>query len=250
MAVQLASLALPPNLIPAGAELVPSTTESAWFYDHDQHLFSSQKSVPVSKDHSVMYMLRVGGVNVNFDTYYQSILHFSSEFVDQHPPTSDFLIIPDALEGDGRFNQYRSFKSITPEKWSEIFSHLDPKLKMAIVMGTAHPAYCRDVIEAALQAGHTNVQVVQGSLDDVVNAVLTTRKFVGMDSGTTHIAAEVVKAARQAGREIQFRQLFNAGVSFGKYGIAGESFHTLIYRAEDDDLDGIDAKAVADFIAA
>lgn len=202
-------------------------------------------------DFNVMFRIGRYGAVVDPVLFYQSIFTITPEQLTTHPITSDILIVPDAKELN-TVDKNRSIKSISADKWATVFSKLDPTVQVAIIIGTAHPQYCQAVVEVAHQSGLQNVQAVAGSLSDVINAILSTRRFVGMDSGTTHLAAEVIKAARQAGRTIDFREIYNDNTyNFYDFGIADPEglFKTLVYKTKEfGDLDSIDSNDVVIFI--
>ncbi len=171
------------------------------------------------------------------------------------PPTHDVIIFPDAFEIEEDAGSYfKSQKSIDATKWRMIFDRLSKELRIALVIGTSHEEYCADVIDQADRSGY-GVTVVRGNLDHVMNAILKAHKFVGMDSGTTHLAAQVIRAAQLKGRTIAFRELMAPIFSLQSYGITGAAFKTLNYQdAGRWDLDlrvsmsDIDPQLAADFI--
>ena len=189
-------------------------------------------------------------MDYNYNLFYEPIFKISPDQVENHPVQSDVLCLPDAIALPG---QKRSRKSLSPETWGKVFSQMDPSQRLAIVIGTANPAYCHEVVRVAHEVGMEHVDEIEGDIHVVIDAILSTRKFVGMDSGTTHLAAEVIKAARAAGRTINFRELFLDSVfPFTDYGIPDVDglFKTLVhYSGPSGDLDRIDPVAVAAFIS-
>lgn len=163
------------------------------------------------------------GTNTDPSLVYKPIVEIQPWMIEEIPTDIDLIMFPDAQEGDymidNDFERY-STKSLPLSVWDKIFQEMPKGLRLAIVAGTAHPLYTNRVFEASRKAGHES-SYVSGSLEDVMIAVLRSRTFVGMDSGTTHLAAEFIKAASENGRTIQYRQLFNEGyVPFSQYGIA------------------------------
>lgn len=208
----------------------------------------------ISRDQAMLYVAsRLSGRDVDIEQYNAPLFQFERSGLRKLPISSDVLIFPDAkskaFRGENRLEYSR--KSLSPSSWGAIFEKLDRRARYAIVRGTTFPDYCDVVIEQAKEAGHV-VDVVETDLNGIVRAILSTKKFVGMDSGTTHLADQVIKAAQIAGREIAFREIFAPVYAYRAYGISGDQRPTLCIPNYEPELPGtthdIDPQLAADFI--
>ncbi len=208
----------------------------------------------VTRDQGMLYVAsRLSGRDVNSEQYNAPLFQFEGSALRKLPISSDVLIFPDAkskaIRGENRLEH--SSKSLSPSSWGAIFAKLDRQARYAIVRGTSFPYYCDAVIEQARSAGLT-VDVVETDLNGIVRAILSTKKFVGMDSGTTHLADQVIKAAQIAGREIAFREIFAPVYTYRTYGISGAQRPTLCIPNYEQELSAttydIDPQLAADFI--
>lgn len=209
----------------------------------------------VTRDQAMLYAAsRLSGRDINIEQYNEPLFQFDRSALRALPTSSDVLIFPDAkskaIRGENRLEYSR--KSLSPSSWGAIFEKLDRQARYAIVRGTAFPDYCDAVIEQARSAGHT-IDVVETDLNGIVRAILSTKKFVGMDSGTTHLADHVIKAAQIAGREIAFREIFAPVYAYRSYGISGAQRPTLCIPNYEPELSvtthDIDPQLAADFIS-
>lgn len=170
----------------------------------------------------------------------------------------DLLIVPDAGEDawDGR-----SVKSLSADTWGQIIACLPGEMRIGIVKGHQHPAYTEQVSEIARRQGAAVEDIETISLDDFCDVVRRSRRYVGGDTGPTHLARDVIKAAYQAGREIAFREVYDEGRHpLREYGTVGngEDGKTLVANTRkvmaageigyDSDLDRVDPLMVATFI--
>ena len=127
----------------------------------------------------------------------------------------DVLIAPDAFTfrtaaGD------RSRKSLSVERWREVFSLLQRDLRVGIVTGTAHVQYSASVAASAAEL-LPYADKVEVDLLGLIDAISGTRVYVGADTATTHIASDHASAS-----DVIVRMLFNeAAASLRVYGIGG-----------------------------
>jgi hypothetical protein len=174
------------------------------------------------------------------------------------PYRYDLLIVPDA--GENRQDD-RSVKSLSPEKWGEVFALLPSDLTIGIVMGHENPGYTRRVLEEAMNRALQVEYVTTPTLDDFCEAVMQSRKFVGGDTGPTHIARDVINAAHEMGRDISFRELFDEGrhalMEYGTIGNGGDGKVLVVntkipydpeLRGYDSDISNVEASTIAQFI--
>lgn len=160
----------------------------------------------VSRDQAMLYVAsRLSRRDVDSEQYHASLFQFDQRALRNLPISSDVLIFPDAkskaIRGENRLEHSR--KSLSPSSWGKIFEKLDRQKHYTIVRGVSYPDYCDAVIEQARSA-ELAVDVVDTDLNGIVRAMLSTRKFVGMDSGTTHLADQVIKAAKLPGTKLLF----------------------------------------------
>lgn len=152
------------------------------------------------------------------DIVRNSIFPFPSEQLRRVKQDLDYFIIPDAGEQptpDGK----RSRKSLTVEAWDQIFQTLPKTKRVAILKGVAHPAYVDAVVERAKRAG-LQIEIIEGNLGAVGAHMLRAKTIVGMDSGTTHLAVDAVRAAEQVGTKIKLKEIFKGyGGFFANYGV-------------------------------
>lgn len=204
----------------------------------------------------IYYAARAGelGVAIRKSDLEKSFLHFPQDRLRKLPQNIDILIAPDAKELDE--NKRQSRKSLSVEKWAEVFRQLPQSLEIGIVKGLSHPKYTQKVLEVAQFEGLNAFEVDTPTLNDFADAVLQSKKFVGGDSGTTHVASEIVLAARENGRLVDIRELFTYDlIDIGEYAIRGlgrqgrilEIFKRNRTPIRDHKL--IPSKAIADFIA-
>ncbi|CAN5315807.1 hypothetical protein BH10PAT2_BH10PAT2_2150 [soil metagenome] len=135
-----------------------------------------------------------------------SILPYDKEILEDIPQTFDFIFAPDAGE---RTNGQWSNKSLSPDVWSNIFARPELKgKKVGIIKGIAHPKYCQAIFQLALN-NEVEVEMLNGNLNDISQQILSTKCFVGMDSGTTHLALDVSRFAKQNGRSILVKEIID-----------------------------------------
>jgi len=192
------------------------------------------------------------------EAYYQLRLHLLGVSQEQYQPSTsllilseaeiiaakkkyhyDLLIFPDAQEKElylGEDQVRQSGKSLFVDQWEEIFPRLKG-LNMGIVKGTAHPDYCQLVITKALKAG-CQVNIVEvTTMAQLIPHMLAAKNIFGMDSGTTHLAAEVIKAVKNYGLSIQLLVYFNGiFADFNQYAITDleNQSHSLVYDIKGD----------------
>ncbi len=163
-------------------------------------------------DFSSIAHLQELGINVKKSDIEQSILKFPKELLKKTPIEFDFMLAPDAKEVEVS-NSERSVKSFSLSEWDAILTHVPSGSKIAILMGNAHPLYCEQMYalakKHAASGGFSVERIETATLTDVIEQVLRAKTFIGMDSGTTHLAYEVAVAAKDAGRMMYIKELFN-----------------------------------------
>lgn len=180
--------------------------------------------------------LRILGIHIEKNDLSEPFLKINQEVLSNHPVKFDMLLAPDAAEITAPMDTHRSAKSISVGKWGEIFSRFprDKSFRLGIVLGKSHPDYCQKVYLKAREYGIQVELVDTPTLTDFCHVVLSCKRFVGMDSGTTHLASEVVKAAEKSGRTIDIREVFNGNVFIDQdYAIRGHgtSENVLYFRS-------------------
>jgi hypothetical protein len=168
--------------------------------------------------------LRMLGIPISERDLEKPLFTFTKEFLHDHPQNSyDLLIAPDAAENEAVSGD-RSIKSINAEKWQEIFASFPKDSQIGIIIGKTHETYCQAVLQKAQEAGLQVVAVTTPTLKDFVAEVAQAKTYVGMDSGTTHIAYEVMAAAEKLGRKIRIKEIFNAShLPMSYYGLRGRN---------------------------
>lgn len=161
----------------------------------------------------------------------QSFLHFDHSVIWQNPQVFQLLVAPDAREQPASGDN-RSQKSLSAGRWKQVFAALPKSLEIGIVMGHSHPRYCKRVLKAARSAGLNAIEIITPTLDDFCAAVLKSYRFVGMDSGTTHLAVQIAASARLHDRQIDIREIYNGLTPVTAYGISGEDTSILEYPYE------------------
>lgn len=248
----LNALSMPPNVVVEASE--PEGAQKILFNDLTKPFIKENGLYRSTRDAAMMcHLARVTGLDVQL--YDEPIVGIDQRRLQANPITHDVIIFPDALEVPEYCQGYRkSQKSIAVSKWKEIFKCMGKDLDIAIVRGVAHPEYCDYVLEIARWTGH-HANMVEGNLDHVTDAILSARRFVGMDSGTTHLAAQVIRAAQKEGRNIAFRQFFAPIFPLELYGISGSELRTFYYKDEGTSIEDmsvsmsdVDPRVAADFI--
>ncbi len=138
-----------------------------------------------------------------------SLTGFSASEVRIIPQDLDLLIAPDAGEVEVS-KENRSRKSLDLKSWERLFEIMPTHFKIGIVQGISHPRYCRQVVDLGI-GRQLNIQIIQGNLLHFAKQVLRAKHFVGVDSGTTHLAVDVVRSARRHKRDIKIWEFFNTG---------------------------------------
>jgi hypothetical protein len=151
------------------------------------------------------------GIPLDADDVQRSLITRDLWNVSSRDSTLDVLVAPDAW-GSFMVGVGRSFKSLSAAKWGEVLEALPADLSVGIVIGTAHPEYCETVYYHARSVHADTRRVVTPTLADFCVAVAGAAKFVGSDSGTTHLAAEVAQAQPEEGT-LALRVLFNSEVA-------------------------------------
>ena len=135
----------------------------------------------------------------------------------------DIVIAPDAREYPDSVDGV-SIKSLPLHVWSKLASHLPKDKKVCLVKGVCAPQYCEKVYEELMAKGIDATFRETPTLGDFVSLVRSGRRFVGMDSGTTHLASEAAKVSSFDIREIYSISEF----SVEEYGIRGLGQRGLI----------------------
>jgi hypothetical protein len=171
---------------------------------------------PTYSRHDLMAMLRLEelGIEAKESEIDRPVLHLTDEMLEETPQDIDVLFAPDAKEAEVTGPPNRSAKSLTFDQLHTIFSQVPPGSKIGILMGTAHPEYCDVVYRIAREQGRqrnvTVEKIETPSLNETITQVLRAKTFVGMDSGTTHLAYEVAHALIEKGRRLSIKEIFNA----------------------------------------
>lgn len=132
----------------------------------------------------------------------------------------DLLVAPDAFGGFLDSNG-RSYKSLLPTTWSQVLQALPADLSVGIVIGTAHAAYCDIVFHLVQRVRPKLKRIVTPTLADFCLRVASSRRYIGSDTGTTHIAADLA-AADPRESPLTIYALFNREVAdLSRYGIRG-----------------------------
>lgn len=204
-----------------------SFSESAAMYsfpgEKKMEVYSRLKVVPKARvnsfDQGYSAVLQLLGLEAEAGRLSESTLTpFSPAEVDAIPQDLAAVVAPDAKEFS-LASKNRSEKSLSLDTWSKLWAAWPKQEKISVVEGVSHPDYCREVLARARQQG-LSAEGFRGSLLELTRHILRGRVFVGMDSGTTHLAVEVVRAARAAGREIKLREIFNSKiVPVDSYGV-------------------------------
>lgn len=178
---------------------------------------------------------RLLGVPITYDDFNAPIVH--SDPIPPDEAMFDILIAPDALEGfRPHTHPSQSIKSFTPEQWREIFTKTPKKLSYAVNIQPAHPDYCQLVAEEAAAAGLDVTRITTPTLAEFSDAVMHSRIFVGMDSGTTHLSAALSNASDG---EFNVRSIHNAGYTHPDlWAPYGENCKTLVYYDDPYPLNG------------
>ncbi len=161
-----------------------------------------------------------------------SILPWDPEVLQKVPQTFDFMIAPDAQERES--GNAWSDKSFPPDLWNTLFERQELKgKKVAIVRGVSHPRYCDAIVVLAKRHG-LDVTFLQGDLSTIAEQMLATKCFIGMDSGTTHLAVDVQRFAKKYGREIQVKEIIDEyrDIQVEMYGIVGTPIQALSYEGD------------------
>lgn len=160
----------------------------------------------------------------------------------------DILLLPDALESpESHARPSRSSKSLSDSVWKNVFGHWyekNPHLRLGIVIGTAHPDLCERVLNHAQQIFENgSIHRIQGCLPHIAQNMLRAYNIIGMDSGTTKLAKEVVLGAQRAGRTIQLLEIFNAFIANPRQYAITETGTTFVYPGSWEDIDVLDKTA-------
>ena len=152
------------------------------------------------------------GIDVTKKDLERSIISFP-ESLNTIPVEYTYLFAPDAKERQAQFED-RSMKSLSLGQWRTIFEAVPSGETIGIVMGTVHREYCEAVLKEAeriaSERGFTAKRVETPTLDDLADEIVKSQTYVGMDSGTTHWAYEVAVAAKESGRTIHIKEIFNS----------------------------------------
>lgn len=170
--------------------------------------------------------ISIMGQPADYDLFFTPVFNYTRAPDEAFEQKYDFVIFPDAREGG---TPERSIKSLPVGLWNNILEQFPSRSSIAVIRGVDHTAYCNVVVDVAKAHGHV-ITPVSGSLRYVMSTVLQGGTFIGMDSGTTHIAANMIAAAQLRGRKIQFREVFNNFyVRVDKYGIAHPTIPYFTY---------------------
>lgn len=202
-----------------------------FFFDVD--LSSSMICDRLSKKHSdysehdiygIVHLMELG-VTPTDEELVRPTLDLPKELFEQTPVDVDFFIAPDAKEASVT-DKSRSKKSFSLEQWEEVLAQVPTGSRVGILIGSTHGEYCEEVFQIATQKAKEKGCVIEriqtATLVDFVKQLLRAKTFIGMDSGTTHLAYEVALAARGQGRRIAIKEIFNEGAfRVGQYALRG-----------------------------
>lgn len=166
--------------------------------------------------------LKMLGVSITpEDIRQKSLISLRKETINRIPQDIDYFFIPDAKELEVRSAvPKRSKKSLSLEQWEAIMAKIPKNASVAIVRGVSHPDYCNMVTELARRHG-LKLKVISGPLDKLALQMMRAKTIFGMDSGTTHLAQEAVRAAKAAGRKITLRSVIGGTQEFlSSYAVA------------------------------
>lgn len=186
------------------------------------------------------YRLSILGVSFDGTELQDSIFQIPVEKV-RKSPEYDLLIVPDAKEQENQSPIVvdgvvvnRSNKSLSLDKWREIFTEMNKKGyrgRVGVVKGTSHSVYTEEVYSLALEIfGDNSVNMLETpTLSDFIDVVVNSRIFLGGDSGTTHIASEVAREVSKKGRSIKLVEYYHGNMfDVSHYGIRGHGVDSKI----------------------
>ncbi len=218
---------------------------------------------PNYSEHDIAGILRLLelGIKIEQKDIESSILSFSNEVIEAVPQDLDIMIAPDAREMR-LVSEKRSRKSLSLRQWETVLSQVSPGLVIGILMGSSNQEYCRNILRLAKKysrkQGFFVEKIEVATLGEVAEQILRAKTFVGMDSGTTHLAYEVMSAAREKGREIRIKELYNSSFfRTQQYALRGnedlvsvlaESQQSIDKRQGEKDIAYLDADAISAFI--
>ncbi len=166
-------------------------------------------------------------------------------------PKYDLLIVPDAKEGtvSDAAGVERSLKSLSVSQWEAIAPQLPDNLTYAVVRGVDHPDYCAKVAELLQTEGKDVNFISTQTLGEFARVVAESAKALVMDSGTAHIAGEVVKAV-QPSREIALRECYGQDTPYplAEYAVRDLPPGLGKILASNIPLQNVPAVTLADFI--
>ncbi|MBI3620454.1 hypothetical protein HY214_04935 [Candidatus Roizmanbacteria bacterium] len=146
--------------------------------------------------------------------------------------TKALLIGPDAKEGtvEGRI---QSSKSLPPATWRAVASLLPTDLPLDILRETAHPQYCGKVLEEIRSVRPEAGEVAAPDLNGFIEAVAGYGTYVGADSGTTHLAAEIAASRWPEAGDKVYTIYYSGFADVADYGVRGlgERGKILAYKA-------------------
>ena len=204
-AVQLDDLTVPE----VGEMIFPEPMKQAEFPESEINI----------ADYTAGFVMQTLGLDVTAaDIVESSIFTPSKEQVEAVTQDIDYLLVPDAKEMPDE-HDFQSMKSLPLFAWRAFFAQLPRDKKVGIVLGVSHPQYCEAVIQMA-ESMDIQVEVIQGTLQELAVQYLRAKNLVGVDSGTTHLARDVQVAAKKHGRMINLKPIFIESTSyFPNYGI-------------------------------
>jgi hypothetical protein len=228
---------------------------------HWEHLARVIGLDPAATDYNVAELVNIArlqllGVAVSDADVRRPVTHIAE--CDAEACRYDLLIVPDAGENvwDGR-----SIKSLSANTWGQVIALLPRGMRIGIVRGHQHPDYTDQVVEVATRYGDAVEEIETRTLEDFCRLVGQTERYVGGDTGPTHLARDVIKAAYLKGRRIAFREIYDEGrYPLHEYGTtgSGEDGKMLVVNTKrakapgeigyDSDLDRVKPQDVAAFI--
>jgi len=143
---------------------------------------------------------------------------FKLDVLDSSSDNIDMLYLPDAREVS---NGYQSLKSPTPSQHIETLRELSKDHEVTFLSGISHRRFCQDIYKRATKFGVKLAKTK--SLLELAGLYWRTKTFVGVDSGTTHLAAKMTRTFQKHGHPLKVRELFHSErLSSVEYGASGQ----------------------------
>lgn len=139
--------------------------------------------------------------------------------VSPRKPDFDYIIAPDAGEREieeaiaGTHLQVaKSGKSLSLPMWERLFPTIANK-RAIIIQGTQHPQYCQAVAKIARSCG-VDAYTFSGTLEECAQITARGKRYIGMDSGPTHLTLDVQRSLALQGQTLEIREIICGSDSF------------------------------------